>query len=68
MKQEGKIPSRKERLASSAMSSEKRLGQALIMEGGIQSAGEALGCENSVDLSGADWKNVSEKRAKVGRI
>ena len=36
MKQEGKIPSRKERLASSAMSSEKRFGQALIMEGGIQ--------------------------------
>jgi len=36
LKQEGKIPSRKERLASSAMSSEKRFGQALIMEGGIQ--------------------------------
>jgi len=29
-------------MASSAMSSEKRLGQALIMEGGLQSAGEAL--------------------------
>jgi len=42
LKQEGKIPSWKERLASSAVSSEKRLGQALIMEGGIQSAGEAL--------------------------
>ena len=42
LKQEGKIPSRKERLASSAMSSEKRFGQALIMEGGIQSAEEAL--------------------------
>jgi len=42
LKQEGKIPSWKERLASSAMSSEERLGQALIMEGGIQSAGEAL--------------------------
>jgi len=42
LKQEGKIPSQKERLASSAMSSEKRLGQALIIEGGIQSAGEAL--------------------------
>jgi len=42
LKQEGKIPSRKERLASSAMSSEKRLRQALIMEVGIQSAGEAL--------------------------
>ena len=55
-------------MASSAMSSEKRLGQALIMEGGIQSVGEALGYENSVDLSGADWRNVSEKRAKVGRI
>ena len=73
LKQEGKIPPRKERLASSAMSSEKRLGQALIMEGGIQSAGEALGfgwtgCENSVDLSDADRRNVSEKRAKVGRI
>jgi len=26
------------------------------------------GCEISVDLSGADWRNVSEKRAKVGRI
>jgi len=26
------------------------------------------GCENSVDLSGADRRNVSEKRAKVGRI
>ena len=42
LKQEGKIPSCKERLASSTMSSQKRLGQALIMEGGIQSAGEAL--------------------------
>ena len=47
LKQEGKIPSRKERLASSAMSSEKRLGQALIMEGGIQSAGEALAGQDS---------------------
>ena len=37
-----KIPSQKERLASSAMSSEKRFGQALIMEGGIQSVEEAL--------------------------
>jgi len=37
-----KIPSRKERLARSAMSSEKRFGQALMMEGGIQSAEEAL--------------------------
>jgi len=26
------------------------------------------GCENSVDLSGADRRNVSEKRAKVGSI
>jgi len=26
------------------------------------------GCEISVDLSGAYWRNVSEKRAKVGRI
>jgi len=26
------------------------------------------GCENSVDVSGADRRNVSEKRAKVGRI
>ena len=25
-------------------------------------------CENSVDLSGADQRNVSEERAKVGRI
>jgi len=37
-----KIPSRKERLARSAMSSEKRFGQALMMEGGIPSAEEAL--------------------------
>jgi len=50
------------------MSSEKTFGQALIMEGGIQSAEEALGCQNSVDLSGAERRNVSEKRAKVGRI
>jgi len=42
LKQEGKIPSWKERLASSAVSSEKRFGQTLMMEGGIQSAEEAL--------------------------
>jgi len=26
------------------------------------------GCENSVDLSGADRRNVSEKRVRVGSI
>jgi len=26
------------------------------------------GCENSVDLSGADGRNVSKKRVKVGSI
>jgi len=52
------------------MSAEKRLGQALIMEGGIVSGRSFswTGCDNSVDLSGADRRNVSEKRAKVGRI
>jgi len=42
LKQEEKIPSWKERLASSAMSSEKRFGQPLMLEGGILSAEEAL--------------------------
>ena len=43
-------------LASSAMSSEKRLGQALIMDGGIQSAGEALAGQDARIL----WISVDQ--------
>ena len=47
---EGNFPSRKERLASSAISSEKTVGQALIIEGGIESAEEALAGEDVSSL------------------
>jgi len=34
----------------------------------LNNGGWDTGCEHSVDLSGADQRNVSEKRARVGWI
>ena len=66
-KAERKTPSWNERLASSAISSEKRSGQALMMEGGIQSADEALAGEDVrtlrtlAALTGGMWENKGPK-------
>jgi len=63
LKQEGKIPSQKERLASSAEFREK-VWTSLNNGGWDTVSGRSFswtGCENSVDLSGADRRNVSEE-------
>ena len=54
---------RNERLASSAISSEKRSGQALMMEGGMQSVDEALAGEDA-----RTYKELSRQLTSGTRI
>jgi len=63
-----KTPPWNERMASSAISSEKRSGQALMMEGGMQSTNKPLAGEDvrtlrtSEALTGGMWNNNGSRQ------